>query len=233
MKSPLANCLVNCGIAAVLLTLSACTNDAYDKGEGSYSLMQAEMADIHVGSDLKADYFVTDDDEKFTVATPFTTNWMKTADSTYRAMTYFSKQGDGMAEVEGFNRVGVITPKRQKDLKTDPVRFESAWMSRGGQYLNACIYLLQGSTSDEKAIQTLGCHIDTLRRNADGTKTMQLTLFHDQGGVPEYYSQRTFVSIPLANATTDSVCLTINTYEGVIRKTFKFPSAKGGKREAQ
>ena len=202
MKINLSFCLVCCTICAALLV--SCATDAYDKGEGDYSQMQAEMAMVYVDKDLRATSFVTDDGEKLSVNPPFAINWTKTPDSTYRAVTYFSKKENGTAEVKGMSRVGVITPKKQKDMKTDPVRFESAWMSCGGKYLNAGIYLLLGSTDDEKAIHTLGCHIDTL-----------------QGGVPEYYSQRTYVSIPLDNAATDSVCLTIHTYDGIVRKTFK------------
>ena len=218
--------LLRCATCAVLITcysslITSCATDAYDKGEGDYSQMQAEMALVYVDKDLVATSFVTDDGEKLTTAPPFKSSWMTTPDSTYRAVTYFSKKAGGMAEVKGLTRVAVTPPKRQKDLKTDPVRFESAWTSCGGKYLNASIYLMLGSTSDDKAIHTLGCHIDTLQRNDDGTKTMQLTLYHDQGGVPEYYSQRTYVSIPLDNATADSVRLTIHTYDGIVRKTFK------------
>jgi len=37
--------------------------------------------------------------------------------------------------------------------------------------------------------------------------------------VPEYYSQRTYVSIPLTGVDADSLWLTVNTYDGlVIRK---------------
>lgn len=50
--------------------------------------------------------------------------------------------------------------------------------------------------------------------NADGTTTQHLTLYHDQGGVPEYYSQRTYVSIPLSDIHADFIILTINTYDG-------------------
>ncbi len=200
--------------------LFSCATDAYDKGEGEYSLIQGEMADVHVGSDVRVDYFVTDDNARFTVSPTYASSWMKTADSIYRAVTYFVSKSDGIAEVKGLTRVGVVKPKKQKDLKTDPVRFESAWMSKGGEYLNISIYLLLGSTADEKAIHTLGCHIDTLKSNADGTRTMQLTLLHDQGGVPEYYSQRYYLSVPLKGATTDSVSIAINTYDGIIRKSF-------------
>ena len=221
MKHFLVNSLVGCAICAVLLVLSSCANDAYDKGEGEYSLMQAEMAEVHINSDVLVDYFITDTNDRYMVATPFQNSWMKTPDSTYRAVAYFNKRDDGMADVIGLSRVGVLIPKKLKKLKTDPVRFESVWVSPNRDYLNASIYLLVGSTDDDKAIHTLGCHIDTLHQNVDGTKTIQLIFHHDQGGVPEYYSQRTYVSIPLKDALADSVCITMHTYDGIIRKTFK------------
>lgn len=206
--------------------ISACTSDAYEKGDGEYSTMEAEMAEIHVDSTLQADLFVTDNGEAFTIANPFKTGWMKTPDSIYRAVTYFSRntagqavssaQGSGrtLAEVKGLNRVGVAVPRKIKDMKTDPVHFESLWLSNNRKYLNLCIYLLLGSTNDEEAVQKLGCLNDTLVVNNDGTTSQHLTLYHDQGGVPEYYSQRTYVSIPLNDIKADFIILSIRTYNG-------------------
>lgn len=205
-------------ISHLSLLISSCTTDAYDKGEGEYSLLEAEMADVHVDAGCKADYLVTDDNDRLRVVNSYTTGWMLTPDSTYRALAYFSRR-EGGAQLEALNRVAVAVPKKLKDLKTDPVRFESTWISPTRQYLNTAIYLLLGSTTDEKAIQSIGCHRDTLLRNADGTVTQHITLYHDQGGVPQYYSVRAYVSIPLADIKADSVCLSINTYNGVIMKT--------------
>lgn len=217
---------------ALLLMLCSCTADVYDKGEGEYSLMLAEMADVHVGGDLRADYFVTDDDERVPLATPLTVSWMKTPDSTYRAVTYFSRTAAG-ADLMGLNRVGVAEPRKRDSLKTDPVRFESLWMGHNGQYLNVSIYLMTGAASDEKAIHRLGCNDDTLMANADGTTTQCLTLYHDQGGMPEYYSQRTYVSIPMKRIMADSVRITINTYDGAVKKSLPLQSGRAGLRVGQ
>lgn len=212
--------------ALLAIAVSSCTSDAYEKGDGEYSVMEAQMAEIHVDSTLQADFFVTDDGEELAVANPFKTGWMTTPDSTYRAMAYFSRNNDGkeaqgargsvrlLAHVNGLNRVGVAVPRKIKEMKTDPVHFESMWLSANGKYLNLGLYLLLGSTDDEEAIQKLGCLNDTLVANADGTTTQHLTLYHDQGGVPEYYSQRTFVSIPLDAIRADFIALTIRTYSG-------------------
>lgn len=215
-------------LLAVLLAFvsSSCTSDAYEKGDGEYSTMEAEMAELHLDGNLEADFFVTDRGEEFAVANPFKSGWMNTPDSTYRVVTYFSRNNSGaeaaspqvtvraLAEVKGLNRVGVAVPKKINDMKTDPVRFESLWLSPTGKYLNLSIYLLLGSTDDEEAIQRLGCLDDTLVVNADGTTTQHLTLYHDQGGVPEYYSQRSYVSIPLSGIKADFIILTIHTYDG-------------------
>lgn len=201
-------------LAATLPSVLSCTTDTYDKGEGEYSTIEAQMAEIHVDRTHLPDYLTTDDGERLLIKTPVAISWTKTADSTYRAMTYFTRTANGI-HLTSANRVAVAMPKPITDLMTDPVRFESAWISGSGIYLNTCIYLMLGATDDDEAIHTLGCHKDTVRHNADGTTTQLLTLYHDQGGVPEYYSRRTYISIPLYGIETDSICLCVNTYKGL------------------
>ena len=211
------------GLALITLHLSlitsSCTQDAYDKGEGRYSQMVAEMADGYTASDGRVTTFVTDADEHLTVTEPFTTKLMPKADTVYRAVFYYNKVEQG-AEVIGLDRVGVITPRTIDTLKTDPVRLESMWMAKSGRYLNLSVYLMLGSTDDDEAIQKIGCHRDTLTANPDGTSTLHLRLYHDQAGVPQYYSARTRLSIPLSEIDADSVVLTVNTYDGPVSKVF-------------
>ena len=230
-------CSVCCAICAALLILTSCTTDAYDKGEGEYSLMQAELADVHIDAKGHADYFITDDDERLTVAKTFSNSWMSKTDTTYRAIVYFSRitasdreysssnsAAYPTAEIVNASRVGVTIPKRLKkaeNMKTDPVRFESAWLSKSYHYLNISLYLLCGSTSDKDALHVLGCVADTLVTHDDSTRTAYATFYHDQGGQPEYYSQRTYVSIPLDSIPADSLHLTINTYNGPVIKKIR------------
>ena len=54
----------------------------------------------------------------------------------------------------------------------------------------------------------------------DSTRAVRLLLYHDQGGVPEYYSQRAFFSIPVKVLVTDTIHLLINTYSGQVERTF-------------
>ena len=60
-----------------------------------------------------------------------------------------------------------------------------------------------------------------LYQNADGTKTLHLTFFHDQAGVPEYYSQRIYLSIPLPPTGVDTIWMDVNTYDGLVEKRLK------------
>jgi len=213
-------------LCAVFMSLLfvACENDAYEKGEGDYSLMRAELADLHVGNDKKADYFETDESVRFTVENPFTTKLFTTADSIYRLGIYYKEVNDSRAEVYSLSPVAVLLPQdiAAGEMKTDPVRFESAWLGKNGRYLNVSIYLMVGQADgSDEVYHVLGAQNDTLMLNADGTRTLHMQLFHDQGGVPEYYSQRTYMSIPIEKIDADSVSLSINTYEGVVKKVFK------------
>jgi hypothetical protein len=212
MKMPLS-------ILATILFLTSCMQDAYEKGEGQYSHMQAEMVMAHADNDKYVDYVITDEGERLVVSTPFTSSWMTTADSTYRGILYFNK-GDKVAEPIGFNKVTVLRPKQWKDVKTDPTKLETCWVSTNKEFLNLGVRLMVGSTTDTEAKHLVGAHMIDKKTNIDGTKTMRLQFYHDQNGVPEYYSLRTYFSIPLTELAVDSVRIYINTYDGITDKVF-------------
>lgn len=202
------------------MLLLACTTDAYDKGEGDYSLMTAEMADIIVGERCEALNAVTDEDEQLLFTRPFTTSWFVTPDSVYRTVLYYKKVENNTVEAIGASNVSVLRPHIIEDMKTDPVQFESAWLSTNRRYLNASIYIMLGDTSNELLKHVVGMNTDTLEINENGTSTLHLTLYHDQGGMPEYYSQRAYLSVPLDSLDVDSVSLSIHTYNAVVVKRF-------------
>ncbi len=207
-------------ISQLSILNSSCTQDAYEKGEGELSAMVAEMGDGFTASDKKVTRFVTDDDEQFAVSNPFSSNLMPKADTVYRAIFYYVKNG-GEAEVKGLNRVLVVSPRKIEEMKTDPVRVESVWMGKSKRYLNLSLYLMGGQTDSKDDMHHLSCQQNISPINTDGTKTLHLTLYHDQGGVPEYYSQRVYLSIPVHSAGADSVCIHINTYQGIVKRTLK------------
>lgn len=222
----LAFCLLCCGAAAAPALVS-CERDDYDKGQGDYSLMQADFVEAHANSAKNIDYVVTDEGDSLLIATTFTAKWISTPDSIYRAILYYNKVNDGRsAEVISLSRpltASIHAPDyfKKEGIKTDPVHLESLWIGKNRRYLNLSMLLMVGrNDTEDKALHSLGVIADTVITHADGTRTGCLRLYHDQGGVPEYYSQRTYLCIPIRHLHVDSLQLTVNTYnDGPVTKT--------------
>lgn len=223
--SPLHTALSGLLLMSILPLLSACTIDAYDKGEGELSLMRADLVLGFTDSERCVREVETDEGDRLSLTEPIRMSWMERPDSVYRMALYYNKVNNNQAEVVALGRVGVVVPHHFHQTKSDPVRFESLWIGTNRRFLNTSLYLMTGATSDDSIRHVVGAAIDTLMQNTDGTKTLHLTLYHDQAGVPEYYSQRTFLSIPLDSIKADSLHLRINTYEGIVSKTVSLQPA--------
>ena len=206
---------VNCQLS----TLISCTQDAYEKGEGEYSLLRGDFAEAIVNSSKQVAKIVTDDGDEMFVTSPYTAKWIAKADTTYRCMLYYNKV-EGKAEVVSMGQVpcASIVPLSQydKELKTDPVKFESTWMSKTGRYLNLSFQLKTGVTDDTAAVQSLAIVSDTLITHPDGKQIRSLILHHDQSNVPQYYSTQVYISIPTNRIDADSVRISINSYDGEV-----------------
>lgn len=221
----LAACLLCCNIVAAL-TFVACTQDDYDKGEGEYSLLRADFVEAHANSAKNIDYVVTDDGDSLLITEPFTAKWIGTPDSIYRAIFYYNRL-DSKNKIEPVNLSRSLTAImhaptyfKKEGIKTDPVHFESIWIGKNRRYLNLSMLLMVGKNSNDSAKHTLGIVADTVITHADGKRTACLRLYHDQSNVPEYYSQRTYLSVPIRGTTADSLSLTVNTYsDGTVTRT--------------
>lgn len=200
----------------------ACTMDSYDKGEGDFSLLTAEMVMAHVNADKLMDYVVTDSDERLAIDAPAEVKWAQKGDTAYRAVLYYKKLSDGRAATVSMNRVGVVRPvprdSMEGGMKTDPIHLESMWMSRNCKFLNMRLRLMTGATDDEEAVQSMGLACDSLPLDAGHAR---LELYHDQGGQPEYYSASSLLSVPVEDIPADSVTITVNTYGGVVTRSFR------------
>ncbi|MBQ8948166.1 MAG: hypothetical protein IJ059_00050 [Prevotella sp.] len=218
---------------AYLLPLTAgivmsCTQDGYDKGDSEYSNMRGDFVEAQIGNNKKIVSITTDDGDFFELAQPFSAQWIATPDTVYRCMLYYNKVRDSrgryIAQVLSVGEIPcpkvVTLAELDSDMKTDPVKFESAWLSKTGRYINLSFSLMTGSADDEKAIHSLRVVQDTITTNQDGTRTSHLRLYHDQGGVPEYYSAQAYASIITSQIPADSASITINTYTGVVEKAF-------------
>lgn len=211
-----------------LIYNSSCTQDAYNKGEGEYSLLRGDFVEAHTNGQKQVDYIITDDGEQLPMTKTYSAKWITTADSLYRCVLYYNKVKDehGRETAEPVSMGQVPCPKimpfseLDKDMKTDPVKFESAWMSKSGKYLNLSLWLMTGSTTDEDAVHHLAIVQDTVMVNPDHTRTAHLRLFHDQSGIPEYYSTQVYASILTKEIDADSVKISINTYKNPVVKVF-------------
>ena len=209
------------------LFTSSCTTDAYEKGEGEYSLLRGDFVEASSNANSELVSMTTDDGDLLPFIQPYSDKWVTTADSTYRCMLYYNKvkdtQGKDAAEIVSIAPVPcpVVKPLSEFDmeLRTDPVKFNSIWVSKSGKYLNLYLQLKTGSTDDASAVQKLAVVTDTLLQHSDGTLTRHLILHHDQGGVPEYYSTAAYLSIPLAAMDADSIRFSIHSYSGLVIKT--------------
>lgn len=210
-------------IYAAILLLVACQTDSYDKGEGQYSLMQGDFADLIVNGQKQGVSFHTDEGDSYQLTTPLTAKWIATADTTYRAIIYYNKVADHQAEPVAVGTVVTLTPIehwRFKEQPQDPLGFESAWIAKNGKYLNIGLLMKTGRIDDEELPHNIGLAQDTVIVNADNTKTAYYRLLHSQNGIPQYYTNRRYVSILLPQALPDTIHFQLETYEGTVKKTF-------------
>ncbi len=209
-------------VAAAVAVVSACSSDSYKSGTGTYSLTRADFVEVHSVAPRIADYAITDDGSRLVLTTPKYADWMEKADTLYRAVMYYNQKEDGRTEVVSLAAIPVLYAKPCEEFEegviTDPVKFESLWMSANRRYINIGFYLKNGTAEGSQAIHTIGVADEGTVENADGTHTAVYRMYHDQGGVPEYYSSRYYVSIPCKTIDADSVRLLINTYDGGIER---------------
>ena len=207
---------------------SSCTQDGNEKGDGKYSNMRGDFVEAQVDAEKEIIFLTTDDGETLPLTQPYSAKWITRPDTVYRCMLYYNKvrEGNGQYAAEPIS-IGevpcpIITPLAEQEtaMKTDPVKFESAWMSRTGKYLNLSLVLMTGTQDDAEAVHRLIIVQDAILTNPDATRTCILRLYHDQGGVPEYYSAHAYASIITSQIPADSVRISINTYNGVVEKTF-------------
>ena len=202
--------------------ISSCTTDSYEKGDGKYSLMQGDFVEAKVNAQRQIVFFSTDDGDEFDLSEPYTDKWIKTADTLYRCMLYYNKVENKKAELVSIGEVPcprILTLEElKKDFRTDPVKFESMWLSKSGKYLNLYLQLKTGVTDDTTAVQQLAFISDTLIVNPNQTTIRHITLHHDQNKVPEYYSTKAYVSLLTDSIAADSIRISINTYTGLVSK---------------
>lgn len=227
-RSGIAQILVRRWLPLYLLAflLLSCETDSYDAGEGPYSLLQADFAEVTADQQRKASSFLTDDGLSYAFSEPYSATWMTTADSTYRVTVYYNKVDEQTAKALSVVNMPTIIPRDTSYIKRttqDPLGVESCWLTRNGKYINMGLLLMNGRNEQgEESVHTLAVLVDSVQTYADQTMTAYYRLLHDQGQAPAYYTNRRYVSILLpAVDRPDTVCLSVRTYNGEVTKAFK------------
>ena len=220
---------------SLCLFVTSCSTESYDTGDGDYSYLRADFCEIHTAGTKQVDYAISDDGERISFGKTLNVKWAEGTDTLYRALLYYNRLPDA-AKALSLQPVYVLRPKAPASVENphyDPVAFESAWISTCQRtdltialdsvsreavtyYLNIAFLVKTGQPDDETARQSIGISSE---QNSDGT--WQLTLLHDQGSVPQYYSTRVYASIPLADSQLQrGIIFNINTYDGQKSRAF-------------
>ena len=213
------------------IALTACTSEAYDSGDGTNSYLTADLVLLRTAPDKSVRSVQLDDGSELRLSNPFAKDWIERPDTVYRALLYYDQKTASADAVAGTNPTSTPVVRARSvlpvpvlrisaaadvdNMLTDPVGLESMWVSKNGSYLNLSLLLKSGKAEGDTSLHTLGVVSNGTTTDADGHRTLHLTLYHDQGGVPEYYTVQQYVSIPtplLKDA--DTVELTLNTYNG-------------------
>lgn len=213
-------------LAACLAVCGSCTRDPYETGDNGNSYLRADFTDAHSMGNGKIDYAVKDNNEKLRLRTPFSAAWAQEPDKFHRALFYYHDRRENIEPV-AFVRIPTVNYREPEaftsGIKTDPVIFRSAWMSKNHKYLNLSLGLKDGKSDNENAKHVLGMVRDSIRLDENGKPILYLRLFHDQNNVPEYYFQNRYISVIVGREYPQlEIRLSIKTYEGWIEKRLTY-----------
>lgn len=208
----------------IVILLGACTNDSFKTGDSEYSYLRSDFVEATTNGKAAFVEAVTDDGDTLSLYPPLRVKWATKPDTTYRAQLLYNKK-DAELEPVLISKVYVLAVQQQpktEPITTDPVGFTSAWLAKTGKYINLELALKTGKiNAEQQPSQSLGIVLESVEALEKGGKKYKLRLQHKQNNVPQYYTVRTFVSIPTSFFHKgDSVELHIDTYKGEVTKGF-------------
>lgn len=193
------------------ILLVSCDFTSYETGEGDLSYMRADYVDMKIEQGRVVS-IQTDDDANLVV--PASLTYSEKKDTLVRCLLYYKQGNDGQPiQLMGQKNVSWLIPlmwKGQENAQTDPLTLTAVWLSRNKRYLNMQLGIKVGS-SEAEASQSVVLRCDSVSTYNKGA--MWLTLCHDQGGMPEYYTREILLSVP-ANLLPDTIYFSTNTYSG-------------------
>ena len=224
MKKIRLSSIFLCLLLSSSVFFCSCETENYETGQGKYSLMHIDLCEFTINNKGEGMSFVTDDGDAYTLQTPYAAEWITTSDTIYRTLIYYNKVEASLAGLVSIGEIPTLLPREHwkfKELPQDPLGVESAWISKSGKYLNLGLLLKTGRLDDKELPHTIGLAQDTLLVHPDGHRTAYYRFLHSQNGIPEYYTNRRYISILLPNEQRpDTICLQVQTYSGPLKRTF-------------
>lgn len=210
-------------ILVCIVAFSSCKKDEY-----VYPSVLTELVDIKTNSSGKLSYIQSDNGDMYQIMERSGLEGF-TPDSTYRALSIFepgeSSNDVFTAKVYSCQFVISVIPspadKFDKGVKTDPLDIDRIWSS--GNYINMVLDIMAKDKT-----HVLNFVDNGITNNADGSKTLDITVYHDQNGDYEAYTKKAYASIPLwpyreVLAEGDRIIVHINTFkEGNTTREFHY-----------
>lgn len=225
-------------IIAVIAALASCKNESYETGDGDLSYLHADYAEVTIKGG-RIQKVVTDDD--MVLRLPPEVKYEEENDTVIRRLLYYTMTDASMpVKLMKTVPVSVVVPHDPSELtdgmKMDALKMVGGWVSNNKLYLNMQLGIMVGRAQEDGAKQTImfvcDCISSTPQQEAEGKGNIHLSLYHDQAGYEQYYTQDVYVSVPfdgmipkvdgtpVSNVEPDTVFVTINTYNGKLTKQY-------------
>lgn len=224
---------------SVALLFFSCTNEPYESGDSRYSYLRTDFVEAHTDSQGQVTWVNADNGDMMYLSPKLGVSWASTPDTVFRGLLYYNVDKDynetymrtaesmptHSVEPLAMGRVYVLNPVPYSEnisVITDPVHFQSAWLSRNRFYVNLDIALMTGVADSIDAQQSIGVVCDSVAPYGALNHIYYFRLMHSQGGVPQYYKSSVYVSIPVKGMEVgDVVRISINSYDGEVTRTFE------------
>ncbi len=211
----------------IFLTVFLLSNEGCQEDDYVYPDVLTEFTEVQTNDEGVLTYLLTDQGDKYQILEREGLDGL-TPDSIYRTLCVYQITDVEKETVQLYSAQKVLSmlPKPASafsdGIRTDPLDIQSIWLS--GKYLNMVLLPMAKDKS----------HIfhfveNSLTQDNEGRAQLELTLYHDQNGDYEAFTQKTYLSIPLWGYgnkldTGDRIVLHIQTYEeGNTTREFTLP----------
>lgn len=207
---------------ALCSVLIACSNES----DYVYPDLITEILDMATDSDGTASALIKDDGTTFSINNTTKIDALS-PDTIYRVLAKYAADtstNNGCIVYSTTRCISSYPIPREKFsmTPTDPVTFQSGWIS--GNFLNASIVV-----QVKEQLHAYYFIQDSITNQADGHKSLYLTLLHFRNNDVEGYNKTIYLSVPLHYYEKelnqgDKIYFSVNTYkDGLIQKEYTFP----------